>query len=124
VAERADGWNMSGNLEEVTDAMAALAQHAETVGRDLAAIEKTISFPIILRDRATDAAARMAELCGANGVPNMGELPHLTGSPAEVADGIRPYRDLGFGTVIVRMAAPYDEETIDRFGEVIEALDR
>ncbi len=124
VAERADGWNTSGSLAEAGDALATLARHAEDVGRDLAAIEKTISFPIVLRDRATDAAARMTELCTANGVENMGDLPHLTGSPAEVADAIRPFRDLGFGTVIVRMPAPYDEETIDRIGEVVEALDR
>ena len=31
---------------------------------------------------------------------------------------IAPYRDLGFGTVIVRLPAPYDGETIERIGEV------
>ena len=36
---------------------------------------------------------------------------------------IRPYRDLGFGTVIVRLPAPYDPETIARIGEVRDALD-
>ena len=41
---------------------------------------------------------------------------------SKIADGIRPYRDLGFGTVIVRMAAPYDDETIARIGEVAERL--
>ena len=36
---------------------------------------------------------------------------------------IRPYRDLGFSTVIVRMPAPYDRQTIERIGEVAAALD-
>jgi alkanesulfonate monooxygenase SsuD/methylene tetrahydromethanopterin reductase-like flavin-dependent oxidoreductase (luciferase family) len=124
VAERADGWNTSGSLEETTDALATLARHAADVGRDLESIEKTISFPIILRDRPADAGARMNELCAVNGVTNMGDVPHLAGPPDEIAAAIRPYRDLGFGTVIVRMPAPYDEETIDRMGEVVEALDR
>jgi alkanesulfonate monooxygenase SsuD/methylene tetrahydromethanopterin reductase-like flavin-dependent oxidoreductase (luciferase family) len=124
VAERADGWNMSGTLEEARDALAALAGHAEAAGRDLATIEKTISFPIIVRDDATAAKARMAELCAFNGVPDMGAGPHLAGPPADVADAIRPFRDLGFTTVIVRMPAPYDDETIDRIGEVVEALER
>jgi alkanesulfonate monooxygenase SsuD/methylene tetrahydromethanopterin reductase-like flavin-dependent oxidoreductase (luciferase family) len=66
----------------------------------------------------------MDELCAVNGVADMGTVPHLTGSPESVADAIRPFRDLGFGTVIVRMPAPYDDETIDRIGEVVEALER
>ena len=47
----------------------------------------------------------------------------LLGSPTEVADAIRPYRELGFETVIVRMPAPYDRETIERMAEVRELLD-
>jgi alkanesulfonate monooxygenase SsuD/methylene tetrahydromethanopterin reductase-like flavin-dependent oxidoreductase (luciferase family) len=54
----------------------------------------------------------------------MGEVPHLIGSPDEIADAIRPYRELGFGTVIVRMPAPYDDETTARIGEVAERLAR
>ena len=46
----------------------------------------------------------------------------LLGSPTEVADAIRPYADLGFSTVIVRMPAPYDHETIDRMNEVQSLL--
>ena len=122
VAERADGWNSSGTVEEVRESLEVLAQHAEAVGRDLATLEKTISFPIILRDSATAATARMDELMAHNGVQDMGDVPHLLGTPDEVADGIRPYRDLGFETVIVRMAAPYDDETIARIGEVAERL--
>ena len=49
-------------------------------------------------------------------------MPILLGPPATVADGIRPYRDLGFSTVIVRLPAPYDRETIERIGEVDELL--
>ncbi len=52
----------------------------------------------------------------------MGGGPHLVGSPAQVADAIRPYRDLGFETVIVRMPAPYDAQTIERIGEVADHL--
>jgi alkanesulfonate monooxygenase SsuD/methylene tetrahydromethanopterin reductase-like flavin-dependent oxidoreductase (luciferase family) len=64
----------------------------------------------------------MDALCAANGVEHMGAGPHLAGSVAEVADAIRPYLPLGFTTIIVRMPAPYDPETIERIGEVAEAL--
>jgi alkanesulfonate monooxygenase SsuD/methylene tetrahydromethanopterin reductase-like flavin-dependent oxidoreductase (luciferase family) len=122
VAERADAWNTSGTVDEVRDALDALSGHAADVGRDLATLEKTVSFPVIVRDRPDAAKARMDELMANNGVADMGAVPHLLGSPDEVADAIRPYRDLGFGTVIVRMAAPYDLETIERIGEVAERL--
>ncbi len=122
VAERADGWNASGTVEEVTESLDALAAHARDVGRDLATLEKTISFPIVIDDDADAAQRRMDVLMAANGVTSMGGGPHLVGSPAEVADAIRPYRDLGFETVIVRMPAPYDAQTIERIGEVAEQL--
>jgi alkanesulfonate monooxygenase SsuD/methylene tetrahydromethanopterin reductase-like flavin-dependent oxidoreductase (luciferase family) len=122
VAERADAWNTSGTIEEVRDALDALTRHAEDVGRDLATLEKTISFPIVLRDTTAAAQARMDELMAHNGVADMGDVPHLLGTPDQVADAIRPYRDTGFETVIVRMAAPYDRETIERIGEVAARL--
>ena len=52
----------------------------------------------------------------------MGDVPTLLGDPSVVADGIRPFADLGFSTVSVRLAAPYDLETIDRMPEVAERL--
>ena len=122
VAERADAWNTSGTIEEVRDALDALTRHAEDVGRDLATLEKTISFPIVLGGTTAAAQARMDELMAHNGVADMGDVPHLLGTPDTVADAIRPYRDLGFETVIVRMAAPYDQETIERIGEVAARL--
>ncbi len=123
VARDADGWNTAGSVEEVRDAVRALEGHAADLGRDLATLERTVSVPIIVRDDAAAAQARMDELCAANGVADMGAVPHLAGPPAAIADALRPFRDLGFGTVIVRMPAPYDPETIDRIGEVAAALD-
>ncbi|MFP5341420.1 MAG: LLM class flavin-dependent oxidoreductase [Candidatus Limnocylindria bacterium] len=122
VALRADGWNTAGELDDASDALAALREHASAVGRDLAGLERTISFPIILRDDAAAAQARMAALMAHNGIDSMGDLPHLAGPPEAVADALRPYVALGFATIIVRMPAPYDHETIDRMGEVVARL--
>jgi alkanesulfonate monooxygenase SsuD/methylene tetrahydromethanopterin reductase-like flavin-dependent oxidoreductase (luciferase family) len=122
VALRADAWNMSGSLDEVRDAVTTLEEHAATVGRDLATLERTISFPIVLRDDPAAAQTRMDELEAHNGVTSMGAGPHLAGSPESVADAIRPYLELGFSMVLVRMPAPYDRETIERMAEVGERL--
>ena len=50
-------------------------------------------------------------------------MPHLAGPPAALADALAPFRDLGFETVIVRLPAPFDEETLDRMAEVGALLD-
>jgi len=118
VALRADGWNTSGDLDEVKGKLANLDRHCADVGRDRSEIEMTVSFPIVLRDRAEEAEAAWAGIIGHNGASNAGNVPHLLGSPDEVAAAIRPYVELGFRTIIVRLPAPYDRETIERMSEV------
>ena len=44
------------------------------------------------------------------------------GTPAEIAEGLRPLVELGFRHIFVDTPAPYDLETIDRIGEVLEHL--
>ncbi len=122
VASRADAWNTSGTLDEVRGHLDILAEHCADVGRDIAMIEKSISFPIILRDDPAVAASAYGALLANNGVTDMGKVPVLLGSPDEVADQLRPYVELGFETVIVRMPAPYDRETIDRMARVQERV--
>ena len=122
VGLRADAWNTSGTVEEVRSKLDILAEHCADVGRDMGTIEKTLSFPIILRDDTSAAADVYRVLLDANGIDDMHGAPVLLGSPAEVADAIRPYAELGFATVIVRMPAPYDRETIDRMARVQELI--
>jgi alkanesulfonate monooxygenase SsuD/methylene tetrahydromethanopterin reductase-like flavin-dependent oxidoreductase (luciferase family) len=123
VALRADGWNASGTLDEVRANLAILAEHCVAVGRDIATIEKTISFPILIRDDRAAAERAYLPLLDRNGISDMGSTPVFLGSPTEVADALRPYMALGFETVIVRMPAPYDRETIDRMDGVRELLE-
>ena len=119
----ADAWNTSGTLEEVGRSVETLEAHCADAGRDPNEIERTVSFPIVIRDTAPAAEEAFAGLLAHNGASNAGVVPTLLGPPELVADRIRPYREeLGFRTVIVRLPAPYDRETIDRIGEVREAL--
>jgi F420-dependent oxidoreductase-like protein len=122
VARYADGWNTSGYVHEVEERVRVLEEHCADVGRDPSAIERTISFPIVIRDSEAEATATWERLISANGATHAGTVPHLLGSPALIADAIQPYLALGFSTVIVRMPAPYDRETIDRMPEVAAHL--
>jgi F420-dependent oxidoreductase-like protein len=122
VALRADAWNTSGSLEDVTRNLGILGEHCAAVGRDLADIELTISFPIVIRDTVEAARRGIEDLCRHNGIPEIGGVPNLAGPPATVAEELRPYVELGFRHVMVRMPAPHDRETIDRLPELRAAL--
>ncbi len=122
VALRADAWNTSGTVDEVAARDVILCEHCAAVGRDPATIERTVSFPIVVRDDPADAVRAFRALCEANGTPDAGNVPTLLGPPEVVAAAIRPYVDLGFRTIVVRLPAPYDAETIARVGEVRAAL--
>jgi alkanesulfonate monooxygenase SsuD/methylene tetrahydromethanopterin reductase-like flavin-dependent oxidoreductase (luciferase family) len=121
-ALRADAWNTSGTIDEVKEKLAILDSHCAEVGRDRSEIELTISFPIIIRDDVAEAQEHFDAALAYNGAEDIGDGPILLGPPSTVADGLRPYRDLGFSTVIVRMPAPFDPETIERIGEVDSLL--
>ena len=123
VAMRADAWNTNGTVDELRGRLEILAEHcaAPDIGRDIATIEKTASFPLLIRDDRRVAEREYAQALAHNGVDDMGNTP-LLGPPTEVADALRPYIELGFETVIIRMPAPYDRETIDRMARVAELL--
>ncbi|MFL5769586.1 MAG: TIGR03560 family F420-dependent LLM class oxidoreductase [Chloroflexota bacterium] len=120
-ARYADAWNTSGTVEEVRGRLDILRGHCADVSRDAGEIELTISFPIVIRDEAADAEAAFRNVLAANGTDDL-DAPTLLGSPRLVADALRPYAELGFSTVIVRLPNPYDVETIDRMPEVAELL--
>jgi len=123
VATYADAWNTSGTPEEFAAKDAILVAHCSAIGRNPGLIERTVSFPIIVRDDPHDAQRTLQALLDHNQIETMGDIPNLLGSPAAIAERLRPYRDLGMVEVVVRMPAPYDRETIERIGEVRAALD-
>jgi F420-dependent oxidoreductase-like protein len=127
VARYADAWNTSGTVEAVAARDAILREHCAAVGRDPSTIERTISFPIVIRDRRAEAESALAGLLEHNAIEGGAEgmgVPVLLGAPADIAAELLPYRRLGFGTVIVRMPAPFDAETLARIGEIRTALDQ
>ena len=122
VARWADGWNTNGSLEDMDARLAILRQHATDVGRDLSDLELTVSFPMVLRDDRRAAERGLQVLLTRNELDAIEGITVLLGAPSEVAARLRPYVERGFRTVIVRLPAPYDRETIERIGEVGAAL--
>jgi alkanesulfonate monooxygenase SsuD/methylene tetrahydromethanopterin reductase-like flavin-dependent oxidoreductase (luciferase family) len=123
VAHYADMWNTSGTPDEFAAKDATLLAHCQDLGRDPGMIERSLSFPIIIRDDPADAARALEARLAHNGIEEMTGVPILLGSPDLIAERLRPYRELGMVEVVVRMPAAFDAETIERIGEVRGALD-
>ena len=117
VARHADAWNTNGSVEDVSSRVEILLEHCRTEGRDPATIQRTVTFPIVIRDDVAAAERALQGLLAHNGLTTIAGFP-LLGPPVAIADRLRPYLALGFGTVIVRLPAPYDRETLERIGEV------
>jgi F420-dependent oxidoreductase-like protein len=122
VARHADGWNTNGDVATLRDRLDILAGHCDDAGRDMGEIELTVSFPTIIRNTVEDAVERRRSQLAENGIPEPEDIPTLMGPPETIAETFAPYRELGFSTVIVRMPAPFDRETIDRLPEVTALL--
>jgi alkanesulfonate monooxygenase SsuD/methylene tetrahydromethanopterin reductase-like flavin-dependent oxidoreductase (luciferase family) len=122
VARDADLWNVDGTPEQLAHKVEVLRGHCEAVGRDIARIEFGLSITLTIRDRAAAARQVAGEALAHNGTPwsKVEDSPSfLYGSPAEIADRLGPYVELGFRTLIAEQPAPYDVETLERFiGEV------
>ena len=116
----ADMWNTGGTLAEVTEHDANLRRHCADIGRDPEAIERTVTVDVLLRDDAAEAERVLAAQRAANGSTASDEdaAGDLCGTPASVADRLRPYVAAGFRHILVDMRHPYDAETIDRLPEV------
>jgi len=122
LARYGDMWNAGGSLEKLRTKDATMRERCAEIGRDPETVEKTVSVDLILRDTSEAALARYAEIATLGGFEaDVEDAPHV-GTPEQVADSLRPMIELGFRHILVDLPAPYDAETIDRIGEVLELL--
>ena len=105
-----------------------LRDRCAEIGRPFDEIERTVTIHVVVRDTeraATDAWTEIARHHGIVGrVAADGTERGLTigGPPTDVARYLAGYREAGISEVIVVFRAPFDHETIERVGELREAL--
>ncbi|HEY5630116.1 MAG TPA: LLM class flavin-dependent oxidoreductase [Candidatus Limnocylindrales bacterium] len=116
-ARYADAWNTGGPLDDVVAEDAILRRHCADVGRDPDEIERVLTVDAILRDDPAEATRVLAEHRLANGYSET-DPGDLCGSPAAVAERLRPFVDAGFTHILIDNRRPYDAETIERLPEV------
>lgn len=122
LARYGDQWNTSGSLEHFRERDAILRAHCEAVGRDEGEIERTATVDLIIRDSRAAAMTAYRERLAATGDELDEDYTYYAGTPAEIAEQVAPLLELGFRHLLVDVPAPYDLETIDRIGEVLELV--
>ena len=117
VARHADMWNAFGSAEILRHKVDVLNRHCEEAGRDPGEIEFTIGCKPIIRDTEAEARKVWKSQMAANETPvsSVEDDPSFwVGTPEQIAEKVQRFRRLGFDTVISEMAAPYDDETLER----------
>jgi alkanesulfonate monooxygenase SsuD/methylene tetrahydromethanopterin reductase-like flavin-dependent oxidoreductase (luciferase family) len=128
VAKYADMWNAMGSTEKLRHKVEVLRGHCEAVGRDMAEIELTCGCKPIIRSTEAEARRLWEAQMEHNRTP-MSDVEtddtFWVGTPEQVAQEMIDRRALGFGTFLAELAAPFDDETIERWiGEVKPMVDR
>lgn len=130
VAETADIWNADGDSpESFARRNAILDEHCRTVGRDPAAIERTVGLPPVLiretRDEAVDALAEILERHATNGAAarRAADASPLAATADDVADLLRRYHVAGASAVMFELPAPFDQTSLQALaGPIRQAL--
>jgi alkanesulfonate monooxygenase SsuD/methylene tetrahydromethanopterin reductase-like flavin-dependent oxidoreductase (luciferase family) len=111
-----------GTVETMRHKTQVLLRHCEEVGRDPAEIEWTLGCKPLIRGTAEEARRVFEAQMAHNRTPLSDVEDDDTfwyGTPEQLAERMSSYRELGFGTFIGELAAPFDDETIERWiGEV------
>jgi alkanesulfonate monooxygenase SsuD/methylene tetrahydromethanopterin reductase-like flavin-dependent oxidoreductase (luciferase family) len=120
-------WNAMGSPDKLRHKDEVLRGHCEAVGRDQAEIERTAGCKPIIRD-TPEEARRVWEAQMAHNRTPMSEVEDddtfWVGTPEQVAEKMIERRELGFSTFLAEMAAPFDDETLERWiGEVKPMVD-
>jgi alkanesulfonate monooxygenase SsuD/methylene tetrahydromethanopterin reductase-like flavin-dependent oxidoreductase (luciferase family) len=118
VARHADMWNAMGSVEFLAHKLDVLHRHCEEAGRDPAQIELTAGCKPIIRSTAEAAQLVWREQMELNRTPMENVINDDTfwvGTPELVAERMAERKALGFHTFLAELAAPYDDETIERW---------
>jgi alkanesulfonate monooxygenase SsuD/methylene tetrahydromethanopterin reductase-like flavin-dependent oxidoreductase (luciferase family) len=127
VAKYADMWNAMGAAEMLAHKVEVLRRHCDEVGRDIAEIEMTAGCKPIIRSSAEEARRLWEAQMAHNKTPMSNVINDDTfwvGTPDLIAERMAERKALGFHTFLAEMAAPYDDETLDRWiNEVVPMVD-
>jgi alkanesulfonate monooxygenase SsuD/methylene tetrahydromethanopterin reductase-like flavin-dependent oxidoreductase (luciferase family) len=129
VARDADIWNGEGDPATFAHKSAVLDAHCAELGRDPAAIRRTVGVqPVCIRDSREAAIDALAAILGSQGADPTSARAWAASSPlADTQDTVvrlfRAWRAAGAEEAVVDLPTPLDDETMERLaGPVRERL--
>lgn len=118
VARHADMWNAMGSVEKLAHKLDVLRGHCADAGRDPAEIELTVGCKPIIRS-TVEEADRLWRAQMAHNRTTMTDVEDddtfWVGTPELVAERMAERKALGFNTFLAELAAPFDDETLERW---------
>ena len=128
IAKYADMWNGMGQPDKLQHKMEVLMAHCEDVNRDPNTIIKTTALKPVIRNSVAEAEKVMHAQLAHNKTPLShveDDITFVNGPSELVAEYLIARKEIGFTEAIAELAAPYDDETIERFiGEVKPLVDQ
>lgn len=128
-AKYADFWQMSisaDSADEYRRKCEVLATHCGAIGRDAGAIRRMPEIATVLRETQDIAERDFRAYSGhfqwSEELVDYNRRIQLRGSPEQVAERLRPIRDVGLDGLIYQALPPYDFETIRRFATELRPL--
>ena len=118
VAKYADMWNGMGSVDLLSHKIEVLKRHCDDVGRDFDEIELTAGCKPVIRSTEAEARKLWASQMEHNRTPMSRVEKDDTfwvGTPEQIAEKMRERKALGFHTFLAEVAAPYDDETLERW---------
>ena len=119
------GIGLWSSVEFLRHKLEVLERHCEAVGRDPGQIELTCGLKPVIRDTPAGARRAWEAQMTHNGLP-MSEAEQddsfWVGTPEQIAETMIERRVLGFHTFIAEMAAPFDDETLERWIEEVKPM--
>lgn len=120
VAEHADMWNAMGSPARFAELIEALVRHCDAVGRDVAAIEKTVMMPLCYTDDVERQNAIAGLVAAIREVkPEEARTMGMIGGKQECLDRIGAFRKVGVTHFIFMSFTPYNVDEMQAFIEEV-----
>jgi alkanesulfonate monooxygenase SsuD/methylene tetrahydromethanopterin reductase-like flavin-dependent oxidoreductase (luciferase family) len=126
VARHADLWQMWLAMDDLAlfeHKRAVLHEHCRAIGRDPATIEHTVGGKLVIRATAAEARRAFDEQVRVHGWTDPIQTETAwTGTSADIARSLLPFRAAGVDGFSPSIAAPLDLETVERLATEVRPL--
>lgn len=126
VARYADVWNMVGHedLDWMRHKHTVFEQRCDEIGRDPAEIERSVFISPVVRDTEEEAMRFFRSQMRANRLEEavLDDADIYVTTPERITELMIAWRELGVSTFIIEIAAPFDDETAERFARDIRPI--